>query len=90
MEPPLTKSKGRVKFNGHWETWYSSRILPWEGYKVPGRHVDRRGLILDKDGYIVVFTNLVKMGEIIETSFGMGKKYDTCSMADTVDIYTNW
>ena len=90
MEPPLTKSKGRIKFNGHWETWSSSRVYPLLGSKVPGRYVDQRGLILDKDGYIVVATTLVKMGEIIETSLGMGKRYDTSGFADTVDICTNW
>ena len=90
MEPPLTKSKIRIKFNGHWETQFSSRVYPWIGSKVPGRYVDQRGLILDKDGYIVVATTLVKMGEIIETSLGMGKRYDTCNIADTVDIYTDW
>ena len=90
MEPPLTKSKGRVKFNGHWEYWYSMKNFPIVLLKIPGRHVDQRGLVLDKDGYIVVATTLVKMGEIIETSLGMGKRYDTSGFADTVDIYTNW
>ena len=39
---------------------------------------------------ICVATNLVKMGETIDTSLGMGKRYDTCGGNDIVDIYTNW
>ena len=40
--------------------------------------------------YICVATKLVSMGETIETSLWMGKRYDTCSGNDIVDIYTNW
>ena len=90
MEPPLTKSKGRVKYNGHYECWFSMRQTLAPPIKAPGRHVDKRGLVLDKDGYIIVATTLVKMGELIETSLGMGKRYDTNFLADLVDIYTNW
>ena len=90
MDPPLNKSKGRVKFNGHWETWFSMKRFPLQLLKVPGVHVDQRGLVLDRDEYIVVFTTLVKIREIIETSLGMGKRYDTCDIADTVDICTYW
>ena len=90
MDPPLTKSKGKVKFNGHYETWYSQKQLPGKGLKIPGRHVDKNGLVCDKDGYICVATTLVKMGQTIKTSLGMGKRYDTCPTANIVDIYTNW
>jgi hypothetical protein len=86
----LTKELGRIKFNGHWETWYSQKVLPGKGLKIPGRHVDSRGLVCDGSGYICVATTLVKMGEKINTSLGMGKRYDTCGVANTVDIYTNW
>ena len=86
----LTKSLGRIKFNGHWETWYSQKVLPGKGLKIPGRHVDKDGLIRDGSGYICVATTLVKMGEKIQTSLGMGKRYDYCGTANTVDIYTNW
>ena len=90
MEPPLTKSKGKVKFNGHYESWFSMRLTLAPPIKAPGRHVDKRGIVLDKDGYIIVATTLVKMGETIETSLGMGKRYDFTSFADLVNIYTNW
>ena len=90
MNPPLTKSKGKVKFNGYYETWYSQKVLPGKGLNIPGRHVDKRGLVCDKDGYICVATKLVKMYATIQTSLGMGKRYDTCGGSDIVDIYTNW
>ena len=90
MDPPLTKEKGRVKFNGHYETWYSQKVLPGKGLNIPGRHVDSRELVCDGDGYICVATKLVGMGFKINTSLGMGKRYDTCSPNDVVDIYTNW
>ena len=90
MNPPLTRAKGKVKFNGHYETWYSQKVLPGKGLKIPGRHVDSRGLVMDNQGNICVATTLVAMGQQINTSLGMGKRYDTCGVADTVDIYTNW
>ncbi len=52
--------------------------------------MDSRGVVLDKDGYIYVATTLVKMGELIQTSLGIGKRHDACSTANTVDILTNW
>ena len=90
MDPPLTRAKGKVKFNGHYETWYSQKVLPGKGLKIPGRHVDSRGLVMDNQGNICVATTLVAMGKKINTSLGMGKRYDTCGVANTVDIYTNW
>ena len=45
---------------------------------------------MDKDGYICVATNLVEMGKKINTSYGMGKRYDTSTIANTVEIYTHW
>ena len=90
MDPPLTKAKGKVRFNGHYETWYSEKVLPGKGLNIPGRHTDKRGLVLDGDGNICVATKLVEMRRKIETSLGMGKRYDTCSGDNIVDIYTNW
>ena len=88
--PPLTKGKGVVNFEGHRETWYSQKKLPGNGLNIPGRHVDDKGLVRDKDGYICVATKIVPKGQTINTSLGMGKRYDTCGGGNTVDIYTNW
>ena len=90
MEPPLTRSKGKVIFNGHYETWYSEKTLPGNGLNIPGRHTDGKGLVKDKDNYICVATKIVPKGSTIDTSLGMGKRYDTCKGDNIVDIYTNW
>ena len=89
MDPPFPKSY-KKKFNGHWETFYSQKRFPGKNLNIPGRHVDSRGFICDENGYICVATILVKMRQNIQTSYGMGKRYDTSSYADRVEIYTNW
>lgn len=73
----LTKSKGVNYFNGHRETWYSQKVLPGKGLKIPGRHVDSRGLVCDSDGYICVASSDYPKGTIVETSLGTGKVYDS-------------
>ena len=91
MDPPFPKSKyTKKKFYGHWEAFYSQRIFPGKDLNIPGRHVDSRGFVCDENGYICVATLLVKMGQKIQTSYGMGKRYDTSSSPDIVEIYTNW
>lgn len=87
---PLTKSKGVVYYNGHRETWYSQKVLPGGGLKIPGRHVDSRGLVCDGDGYICVASSDLAKGTIVETSLGTGKVYDSGCASGTIDIYTNW
>ena len=87
---PLTKSKGVVYYNGHRETWYSQKVLPGGGLKIPGRHVDNRGLVCDGDGYICVASSDLAKGTIVETSLGTGKVYDSGCPKNTIDIYTNW
>ena len=90
MDPPLTKAKRRVKFEGHDESWYSQKIFPGGGLNIPGRHVDYRGIICDKDGYVCVATKLVAMHNAINTSLGIGQRYDTCASDNHVQIYTDW
>ena len=87
---PLTRSKGVVYYNGHRETWYSQKVLPGGGLKIPGRHVDSRGLICDGDGYICVASSDLAKGTIVKTSLGTGKVYDSGCASGTIDIYTNW
>lgn len=87
---PLTRSKGVVYYNGHRETWYSQKVLPGGGLKIPGRHVDSRGLVCDGDGYICVASSDLAKGTIVKTSLGTGKVYDSGCASGTIDIYTNW
>lgn len=88
----LTASKGVVYYNGHKETYYSQRVLPGSGLKIPGRHVAEDGTIRDKDGYIVVSTNLSFKSRYstFMTSLGPAKVYDTGCKYGVVDIYCNW
>lgn len=86
----LTKSKGVNYFNGHKETWYSQKVLPGGGLKIPGRHVAADGTVRDKDNYICVASSDYKKGTIVETSLGTGKVYDCGCASGTIDIYTNW
>lgn len=87
---PLTRSKGVVYYNGHRETWYSQKVLPGGGLKIPGRHVDSRGLVCDGDGYICVASSDLAKGTIVETSLGTGKVYDCGCPKNTIDIYCDW
>lgn len=88
----LTTSKGVVYYNGHKETYYSQKVLPGTGLKIPGRHVAEDGTIRDKDGYIVVSTNLSFRSRYstFMTSLGPAKVYDTGCAYGVVDIYVNW
>ncbi len=87
----LTKSKGVVYYNGHKETWYSTK----EGSAgvvtgIPGRYTGSDGIIRDGDGYICVASSDLPKGTLVETSLGMGKVYDTGCASGTIDIYTTW
>ena len=86
----LTKSKGVNYFNGHRETWYSRKVLPGGGLKIPGRHVNNQELVCDGDGYICVASSDYSKGTIVETSLGTGKVYDCGCASGTIDIYCNW
>lgn len=88
--PKLTKSAGKIIYNGHIETWYSQRVLPGGGLNIPGRHVASDGTIRDKDNYICVASDTLPKGSTIMTSLGMGKVYDTGVGHPGLDIYTNW
>lgn len=88
----LTK-RGGVYWNpntGLKETWYSQKVLPGGGLKIPGRHVNNEGFVCDRDGYICVSSSTYPKGTIIETSRGMGKVYDSGCASGVLDIYVNW
>ena len=89
---PLTPAMGVKYYNGHKETWYSQKVLPGGGLKIPGRHVADDGTIRDEEGYICIATDLsfASRYSIIMTSLGPGKVYDTGCAYGIVDIYVNW
>lgn len=92
--PRLTREGGVNTFDGHTETWYSQRVLPGTGLDIPGRHVADDGTIRDADDYIVVASDDLPKGSLVETSLGTGKVYDTFGGYNegtgNVDIYTDW
>ena len=88
----LSKNKGAIYFNGHKETYYSQRVLPGVGLRIPGRHVANDGTVRDADGYICVAANpsFMSKGTILITSLGPAKVYDTGCSHGIIDIYVNW
>ena len=89
---PLNTSMGVKYYKGRRETYYSQRVLPGGGLKIPGRHVADDGTIRDKDGYIVVSCDrsFKSYHSTFLTSLGPAKVYDTGCNYGTVDIYCNW
>ena len=85
------KRMGVIKWNGWKWTWYSQKVLPGGGLKIPGRHVDKNNYVCDKNGYIVLSSSSLKKGTVIKTPFGKkGKVYDTGCARGVVDVYTNF
>lgn len=87
--PAYFKRMGIIGYNGWRWTWYSQRVLPGGGLRIPGRHVDERGYVCDGNNYICLASNNIGYGSVIDTPFGKkGKIYDSgCS---GVDVYTDW
>ena len=88
----LNKRRGAMNFNGHRETYYSEKVLPGNGLRIPGRHAADDGTIRDQDGYIVVAADpgFLAKGTVLITSLGPAKVYDCGCAYGTVDIYVNW
>ena len=88
----LTKRGGVYNnpYTGLKETWYSQRVLPGGGLKIPGRNVNDEGFVCDKDGYICVASSTYQKGTVIETSRGMGKVYDSGCKPGILDLYVDW
>lgn len=85
------KRMGVIKWNGWKWTWYSQKVLPGGGLKIPGRHVDKNNYVCDGTGYIVLSSSSLKKGTVIKTPFGKkGKVYDTGCARGVVDVYTNF
>lgn len=84
----LTKSSGVNWYNGWRETYYSSRVL--YHYMTPQWTAGADGVYRDSDGYVIVSSSSESYGTITDTSFGIGKVYDTGCALGTHDIYVNW
>ncbi len=88
----LTKSNGSIHYNGHRETWYSTNEAAGAttAVSIPGKHVADDGTIRDADGYVCVASSDHSFYEVVETSVGPGKVYDTGCSHGTIDVYTTW
>lgn len=82
------KFQGIIRWSGYKFTYYSQKVLPGKGLRIPGRHINKDGFIADKDGYIVL-SNSAPNGTIIKTPFGYyGKVYDKGVYGNHFDAYT--
>ena len=82
---------GVIRWGGYKWTWYSQKVLPGGGLKIPGRHVDKHGYVCDKKGYIVVAHKTLKKGKVVKTPFGKkAKVYDRCPTAGVMDVYVDY
>jgi len=83
---------GRIRWGGWDWTYYSERILPGYGLRIPGRHTDSLGYVRDENGYLCLASDALSRGTVIETPFGSyGRVYD-CGPENnyTVDVYVGW
>ena len=85
------KNIGVVYWNGWKWTWYSQRVLPGGGLRIPGRHVDNNGYVCDGNNYICLASSTLPYGTVINTPFGKQVKiYDTGCATDTIDVYVDF
>ena len=91
-DPSGLRQAGVLRQNGAKWTWYSQRILPGQGLKIPGRHVDENGLVCDGDGNVVLASSTSNRGQVVDTPFGkQGKVYDAGNGGSGwYDVYTDW
>ena len=79
--------RGVVYWNGYKFTYYSEKVLPGGGLRIPGRHVNADGYVADEEGYIVLAGD-APMGSVFETPFGYkGKIYDRGTSGYHLDVY---
>lgn len=90
--PGYFKQAGRIWWGGWSWTYYSERILPGYGLRIPGRHTDSMGYVRDGDGYLCLASDVHRKGTVLETPFGCyGRVYDCgCGNDYTVDVYVSW
>ena len=89
ITPQEFRKDGVVYANGYRYTYYSERVLPGKGLKIPGRHSDG-DFVRDGDGYICVASSDLPKGTVVDTPFGKGKVYDTGCPSGVIDIYVSW
>lgn len=88
----ITKKNGVVRYNGHRETWYSTREAAGKttARSIPGKHTAQDGTIRDENGFVCVASSDLAFYSTLLTTAGPAKVYDTGCSSGTIDIYTNW
>jgi hypothetical protein len=82
---------GVIHWGGWKWTWYSQRVLPGGGLRIPGRHVDGNGYVCDSSDRIVLSSSTLRKGTVAKTPFGKyGKVYDTGCSRGVFDVYVGW
>lgn len=85
------RSRGVIYWNGWRWTWYSQRVLPGGGLRIPGRHVGANGYVMDGNGKICLASSSLSKGTVVSTPFGAeGYVYDSGCASDTLDVYVAW
>lgn len=89
--PKTFKRDGVIHWNGWTWTYYSQRVLPGGGLKIPGRHVGPGGYIMDENGRICLASSTLSKGTIVDTPFGtQGCVYDSGCASNVLDVYTDF
>ena len=70
------------------ETWYSSNQL--YHYRTGEWHTDDEGYYRDDDGYYVVASDDYAQGDVINTSKGEARVYDSGAAPGNTDFYVDW
>ncbi len=85
------KELGRVRYGDYTYTWYSQRVLPGGGLNIPGRHLNEYGLVVDENEYVVIASDDLPHGVVVDTPVGIqGIVYDEGSGNGNLDIYCDW
>lgn len=90
IDGKLTKSGGVCIFDGRTECWYSQKVVPNADLDIPGRTVDKYGLVRDERNFLVLASSDYPYGSILQTSLGVGKVYDVSCASGIINIYTDW
>ena len=83
------KVRGVFNWNGYKWTYYSERVLPGGGLKIPGRWSDTY-FVKDKDGNICLASSDLPWGTYVTTPWGPGRVYDCGCASGIIDVYVTW
>ncbi len=78
--------------SGYSFTYYSEKVLPGKALKIPGRHVDDEGYVVDINNHICLASDDLPKGTVVSVPFGGGIAvvYDAGSGSGNLDVYVSW